>query len=60
MSPDPSIQLARGEQPVKVEGKICLHELAIRYHTQSGSVLALDTTDLTFGTGEFVVLLGPS
>ena len=60
MSPDRSTQLARGEQPVKVEGKICLHELAIRYHTQSGSVLALDTTDLTFGTGEFVVLLGPS
>ena len=60
MSPDPATQLVSSELPEAMESKICLHELAIRYHTKSGSVLALDKTNLTFGTGEFVVLLGPS
>ena len=54
------MQVVSGELPEEMESKICLHELAIRYHTKSGSVLALDKTNLTFGSGEFVVLLGPS
>ena len=42
------------------DSKIRLRELAIRYHTQAGPVLALDKTDLTVPGGEFLVLLGPS
>jgi NitT/TauT family transport system ATP-binding protein len=46
--------------PNSSESKIRLRELAIRYHTQSGPVLALDKTDLAVPGGEFLVLLGPS
>ena len=42
------------------EGAIELAGVAHTYDGRGGAVVALDTTDLTVGRGEFVVVIGPS